>query len=170
MIKRFTPIRLAWKNLTCQLDIRQLNVAVLTYENDDLIDLLTPHCDPYRDQLCLLTQTYGEEVSSMLCVNLVLKEATVGDFNKYCQLKCTPDERNSPIITPISSNYFVLTQVRTAFNVTCPNKNLTYQNLSEYAALDIRWLGALDHVAARSISLSHILYDHNFHVWTGKQN
>lgn len=80
-IKRFTPMPLAWKNLTCQLD-----VAISTYDNDDRIDLLTPHCEPYRDQLCLLPQTYGEELSSMLGVNLALKGATVGDFNKHCPL------------------------------------------------------------------------------------
>lgn len=133
----FVPIPLSWEQQTCEVDANQLDIAVVTLTTKDDTEIFSLKCNPYKDELCLFTKEFENNVIGTLCAKRVLQGSSAENLAKFCPIKCQPSDANK-IITKLTSTNFLLTNERNNFKILCKNETKTYKIEITYGTLDIK--------------------------------
>lgn len=136
-LRRLIPIPMAWKEQTCKMATTELDVAVMTLGSRLDQEILIPTCDPYKDQLCLLKNTYGDHIIGIVCAKKILQGTTSENLAKYCPYKCQTTGQDTKIITQLTTTNFFLTHERENFQIKCKNKTIEFNKTEKYGTLNI---------------------------------
>ncbi|KAK4880410.1 hypothetical protein RN001_008556 [Aquatica leii] len=88
---------------------------------------LVPKCDPFKEELCLVSEAHNTETIALLCVRQVLTGGTMKQFMPVCPINCRETGKQNQLITPIGSHKFLVTHPKENLTLQCPEKhhNLT---------------------------------------------
>ncbi|KAK4887381.1 hypothetical protein RN001_003652 [Aquatica leii] len=125
VMKKVVTPTFAWNEYTCSVNIPSFTVALVQRNSEWTI--LVPKCDPFKEELCLVSEPHNTETIALLCVRQVLTGGTMKQFMSVCPINCRETGKQNQFITPIGSHKFLVTHPKENLTLQCPEKhhNLT---------------------------------------------
>ncbi|KAK4885050.1 hypothetical protein RN001_001321 [Aquatica leii] len=125
VMKKVVTPTFAWNEYTCSVNIPSFTVALVQRNSEWTI--LVPKCDPFKEELCLVSEAHNTETIALLCVRQVLTGGTMKQFMSVCPINCRETGKQNQFITPIGSHKFLVTHPKENLTLQCPEKhhNLT---------------------------------------------
>lgn len=117
MKKILTPT-FAWENNTCTVNIPSFTAALV--ENASHWEVLLPQCDPYREELCFVTEVYSTETLAVSCVRQVLNGGTIKQFASICPVTCRETGTTNQFLVPVGSHKVLVTHPKANLQLKCP--------------------------------------------------
>ncbi|KAF5289488.1 hypothetical protein FQR65_LT11862 [Abscondita terminalis] len=85
-MKKIVTPTYAWNDYTCSVDVPSITVAIT--QTHDKWTILIPKCDPFKEELCLVTETRSAETLPLLCIKQVLTGGPIKQFKAVCPITC----------------------------------------------------------------------------------
>ncbi|KAF5297255.1 hypothetical protein FQR65_LT10027 [Abscondita terminalis] len=115
-VKIVTPTY-AWNDYTCSVDVPSINIAIT--QTHDRWTILIPKCDPFKEELCLVTETRNAETLPLLCVKQVLTGGPIKQFKAVCPITCRETGKQEQLITHMGHQKFSVTHPRKDLALKC---------------------------------------------------
>ncbi|KAK4882978.1 hypothetical protein RN001_006297 [Aquatica leii] len=108
-----------------KMNIPSLTIAITNTHNQWTI--LIPKCDPFKEELCLVTETQIAETLTLLCIKQVLTGGTIKQFIAVCPVSCRETGKQEQFVTYIGNQKFSVTHPKKTLVLKCQEEtyNLT---------------------------------------------
>ncbi|KAK4887377.1 hypothetical protein RN001_003648 [Aquatica leii] len=107
VMKKVVTPTFAWNEYTCSVNIPSFTVALV--QRNSKWTILVPKCDPFKEELCLVSEAHNTETIALLCVSQVLTGGTMKQFMSVCPINCRKTGKQNQFITPIGRHKFLRT-------------------------------------------------------------
>ncbi|KAF5308758.1 hypothetical protein FQR65_LT17969 [Abscondita terminalis] len=122
-MKKIVTPTYAWNEYTCSVDIPSISIAITQTNNQWMI--LIPKCDPFKEELCLVTETRSAETLTLLCVKQLLNGGPIKQFQAVCPIKCRETGKHEQFVTHMGIQKFSVTHPKTNLVLKCPDQRYT---------------------------------------------
>ncbi|KAF5292314.1 hypothetical protein FQA39_LY03348 [Lamprigera yunnana] len=129
-----TPI-FAWEEYTCSVNIPSFTVVLV--EKNDRWFIVLPKCDPFKEDLCLVTNAYNAETLALLCIRQVLIGGSTWQFSLVCPISCRETGRQNQFISFVGSHRASITHPKDGLTIRCQKEQYNLNNNSNLRALII---------------------------------
>ncbi|KAK4882976.1 hypothetical protein RN001_006295 [Aquatica leii] len=112
-------------DIVTMMNIPSLTIAITNTHNQWTI--LLPKCDPFKEELCLVTETQSAETLTLLCIKQVLTGGTIKQFMAVCLVSCRETGKQEQFVTDIGNQKFSVTHPKKTLVLKCQEEtyNLT---------------------------------------------
>jgi len=115
------PIPLIWENKVCT--VTKKHYKIITAKSQIFVlDSEHPNCDKESYPLCLLPRESILNDPDYHCIKHMLKENHIKILKTHCEFICN-NVTDEPIITRLTPNKYLLTNIKKQFTLTCDQKN-----------------------------------------------
>ncbi|KAF5270981.1 hypothetical protein FQA39_LY08284 [Lamprigera yunnana] len=116
-MKRVITPTFAWEEFTCSVNIPSFAVALV--ERNERWSIVVPKCDPFREDLCLVTEAYNAETLVLLCIRQVLVGGSTRQFASVCPVSCRETGRQNQFISFVGSHRAWITHPKPGLSISC---------------------------------------------------
>ncbi|KAF5292313.1 hypothetical protein FQA39_LY03347 [Lamprigera yunnana] len=116
-MKRVVTPTFAWAEYTCSVNIPSVTVALV--EKNERWFIVLPKCDPFKEDLCLVTEVYNAETLALLCIRQVLIGGSTRQFYSVCPISCRETGRQNQFISFVGSHRAWITHPKDGLTIRC---------------------------------------------------
>ncbi|KAF5301790.1 hypothetical protein FQA39_LY10575 [Lamprigera yunnana] len=120
-MKRVITPTFAWKEFTCSVNIPSFAVALV--ERNERWSIVVPKYDPFREDLCLVTEAYNAETPALLCIRQVLVGGSTRQFASVCPVSCRETGRQNQFISFVGSHRAWITHPKPGLRISCQGEH-----------------------------------------------
>ncbi|KAF5277555.1 hypothetical protein FQA39_LY18467 [Lamprigera yunnana] len=102
---------------TCSVNIPSFTVALV--EKNERWFIVLPKCDPFKEDLCLVTEAYNAETLALLCIRQVLIGGSTRQFASVCPISCRETGRQNQFISFVGSHRAWITHPKDGLTIKC---------------------------------------------------